>query len=107
MDSSVDAVDDKADPVAELVREALVDQAAHDPRPDLFAMQVEAFQGTLMAARSKGTVDGFDDVAARTELAHRCFQPWRERPHPRINFLGEPIACQGLEPAEAEGLIKV
>src|SRR5262249_11161868 len=52
-------------------------------------------------------VDGLDDVATLAELAHGRFESLRERPHPWLGFLGEPIAFQGLQAADAQRPIEV
>src|SRR5262249_23458037 len=79
VDPPVDAVNDGADTVAELVGELLVDQAANDGRRHLLAMQAEAFGTAQLAAGGERPVDGFDDVAAFAERAHGRLKLIRER----------------------------
>jgi hypothetical protein len=103
----VDAVNDDADAVAELVGELLVDQAANNWRPHLLAMQAEGLGAALPAAGGERPVDGFDDVAAFSERAHGRLELIREPPHSRLGLLGQAIALQGLQAANAQRPIEV
>src|SRR5262249_22251672 len=107
MDPPVDAVDDHADTVAELVGELLVDQASNDGRTHLLTMQAEAFGATLLAAGGKRPVDCLDDVAAFAELAHGRFELIRECPHPWLKLAREPIALERLQAADPQRPIEV
>src|SRR6266516_772875 len=102
MDPPVDAVDDDADAVAELVRKLLVDHTAYNRRCDVIATQVDGFGAALLAAIGERPVDGLDDVAALAERTHGRLQPLRECPHSWRGLLGEPIALQGLQAADAQ-----
>src|SRR5712691_1236762 len=102
MDPPVDAVDDKADAVAELIGEPLVDDAADDRRPDFLTMQIEAFESTLLAALGQRSVDRLHDVAALAKLPHRRFEPLGEHPHARLGFLSQAIALQRLQASDPQ-----
>ena len=104
---SVDAVDDDADAVAELVGEPLVDQAADDRCPDLLAMKAEGFYSALLAARGERPVDRLHDVATLPELPHGRLEPVGERPYSGLGLAGQPIAFQGLQAADAERAVEV
>jgi hypothetical protein len=61
----------------------------------------------LLAARGERPVDGLDDVATLAERAHGRLEPLRECPHAWLGLLGQPIALEGLQAANAKRPIEV
>src|SRR5262249_15178907 len=107
MDPAVDAVDDDADTIAELVGQLLIDQAAHERRPGLLAMKIGGPKYASWHARGECSGHRLDDVAALAEPAQRRLEFFRECPHAWFRFLGEPIACKLLQASDPQRPVEV
>jgi hypothetical protein len=106
MNLAVDAVDDKPDPLPELVGEPLVDVPANDGGPRLFAMKVEAFHRALLSAPRECSAHGHN-VAAVAEPTDGGLKLLGRIPHSGFGLFREPEACQRLEPADPQYPVKI
>ena len=77
MDAPVDAVDDEAEPLAELIGQPLVDDAADDRRHRLLPVEGIALERALLTSLRERPIDRLDDVAALSELPQRRLQAIR------------------------------
>ena len=101
MDPPVDSIDDKVDLVAQLIGQPLADDpAGHRDRGGI-AMEEDAFRATRLTPYSEGTMDGFDDVAAFTELPQGRFELIGETPNAGLDLPGQPEALQYLQSPDA------
>jgi hypothetical protein len=74
VDAAVDAVNDDADPVAQLIGEFLANDPPGYRDRGCPAMEEDVFRATFLTPRGKRAIDGLDDVAAFTEFPQGRFE---------------------------------
>jgi hypothetical protein len=77
MDPAIDAVDNEAEALTELVGQPLADHPSDTRRASLLAVQDIAAKCPLFATGCERAIDRFDDVAALAQVAQRRLQFFR------------------------------
>jgi len=107
VDTSVRAVDDKADPVAELVGQPLPDYATSHRLGGGAAVDGVVAGSAVFAPPCQRPIHRLDDVAALAQLAQGRLQLLGEGPDARRCLLCQPHAPQRLQAADPERAVEV
>src|SRR5712692_4552070 len=100
--AAINAIDDKGQAFAELLREMLVDDAADDRRQGRAVVNPEARRIALKAFRPQCLVHGLDDIAALTHLAQGRLEFFAQSPAARCGLAGEPHSLQLAKPRQPQ-----